>query len=393
LQLFRHTALPFTCSTCGRPWATLPAPRVPSRQWAGDRRLLALYTLFLDEGSAVLPEHARRLLRAEMTARGWAFLPACRIREVELPVSPASARSLAQLVASLHYLDLSAAQLRMAASAAHDPVRCRNRHCPLFDVPGSGNIHQAGRRHGVQESWCALCGARFLGARVVSAFEFGLSQDHTHPRECLVTRAQGRRDSWRSHLEEVCLHRLLAGTPIGVESTFHETRIPRTPHLRAHQVGLVAIVSHYTIVQQVLHGEARAMPHSHSACATRRCRLPDQAYPSDLSPQLWAHLRAQVARQGKRATLCDADQERLNALLFILRCHCIWRMLPADLPPYWAVQTQLNTWCQAGLWPDIHAVLGRLLWLPDIVRDAQRTLHERESYHRVIHGAAAASIR
>ena len=391
-QLFRHTAQPFTCAGCGRSWATVTAPRVSSRQWTADRRLLQLYTLFLEEGSEALGAHARRLLRAEMAARGWPFLPHGWIREVRLPDDPAAARSLAQLVVSLRELDLSAAQLQASASAAHDPVRCHNRHCPLFDVPGAGNIRRAGRRHGLQASWCALCGARFLGARVVGAFEDAPSADHTHPRQIAGTRAQGRRDAWRYRLEEVCLRRLLDGTPISLESTFYETGIPRTPHLRAHQVGLVATVWHYRILQQVLQGTPRALPRSPSQSASRPCRLPGQAYPSDLSPQLWAHLRAQVAREGQRARLGDTDRETLNALLFILRCHCTWRMLPADLPPYRAVAAQLNAWCRAGVWPDIHAVLDRLIWVPDIVRDAQWQSHERETRRQVLDRVATAPL-
>ena len=57
-------------------------------------------------------------------------------------------------------------------------------------------------------------------------------------------------------------------------------------------------------------------------------------------------------------------------------------MLPADLPPYPAVQALLTEWCVAGLWRDIETMLRRLVWFPSILHDAREVVQEREKWRR-----------
>jgi transposase len=47
----------------------------------------------------------------------------------------------------------------------------------------------------------------------------------------------------------------------------------------------------------------------------------------------------------------------LNALFYLGRAGCPWRLLPKDFPPFTTVQNQFYRWRDSGLWPQIVAVL------------------------------------
>ena len=72
-------------------------------------------------------------------------------------------------------------------------------------------------------------------------------------------------------------------------------------------------------------------------------------YPSDVSDEEWAFC-APYLRLMKE----DAPQRKyplrdlFNALRWLVRAGCPWRMMPNDLPPWTAVQQQTQRWLQAG---------------------------------------------
>jgi TniQ len=251
LHPFRRTALPFICAECRRPWAALPAQRATSAQRTTDRRTLTLFTKLLDGGPALVAD-ARRLLQAELYARGWDQFPDQAIGSVALPAGPRWARAPTEVVASLTVLSLSVEQLLAAGPAGHGQPRCRNHACALFDVPGVGNLHSAGRRQGVPESYCDDCGARFLGDRVYSAFDDAAARGAGTPHPKTIARAQRRLAIWRRQLEEVCVRLLAADAPIRVANALRTAGIPRSPYLRARRLGLLAIAQHYSVLQSVL---------------------------------------------------------------------------------------------------------------------------------------------
>jgi len=47
----------------------------------------------------------------------------------------------------------------------------------------------------------------------------------------------------------------------------------------------------------------------------------------------------------------------LNAILYVVRTGCQWRMLPTNFPPWQTVYGYLWRWTRSGLWADINAVL------------------------------------
>lgn len=83
-------------------------------------------------------------------------------------------------------------------------------------------------------------------------------------------------------------------------------------------------------------------------------------YPSDLTDLQWdniEHLFRKAARgpggRPRRYPLRDV----VNALFYMARSGCAWRMLPHDFPPWGLVSNYFYTWRDSGLIERIHAVL------------------------------------
>ena len=50
-------------------------------------------------------------------------------------------------------------------------------------------------------------------------------------------------------------------------------------------------------------------------------------------------------------------REVLNAIFYILRGGCQWRMLPTEFPPYQTVYHYFWTWRRTGVWERMHDTL------------------------------------
>ena len=87
-------------------------------------------------------------------------------------------------------------------------------------------------------------------------------------------------------------------------------------------------------------------------------------YPSDVSDDEWALVMPYLVLMDE-----DAPQrayplrEIFNALRYIVRAGCPWRMLPHDLPPWQAVYQQTQRWIKAGVFEALVDDLRRLLRL------------------------------
>jgi transposase len=63
-------------------------------------------------------------------------------------------------------------------------------------------------------------------------------------------------------------------------------------------------------------------------------------------------------RKGGRPRIYD-DRVVLNAIFYVLRSGCQWRMLPHDLMPFDAAHRWLTTWRRNGTWDKVHDELRR----------------------------------
>src|SRR5213082_1301396 len=84
-----------------------------------------------------------------------------------------------------------------------------------------------------------------------------------------------------------------------------------------------------------------------------------QRYPSDLTDLQWdniEHLFPQARGKIGRPRTYPL-REIVNALFYLARGGCSWRMLPHDFPPWGLVSNYFYTWRDAGLIEQIHAIL------------------------------------
>jgi putative transposase len=83
-----------------------------------------------------------------------------------------------------------------------------------------------------------------------------------------------------------------------------------------------------------------------------------QPYPTDLSDKAWKLIQHLVpeAKPGGRPEAYP-KREILNAIFYLLRSGCSWRMLPHDLPPWRIVYHYFRQWQQDGTWQVMHDLL------------------------------------
>ena len=91
-----------------------------------------------------------------------------------------------------------------------------------------------------------------------------------------------------------------------------------------------------------------------------------KSYDSDLSDAQWRLVRGLVPAvksnriTGGRPAKYDR-RELLNAMLYVARTGCQWRLLPHDLPDWQAAYRYFISWHEAGVFEDINARLARTI--------------------------------
>lgn len=87
-----------------------------------------------------------------------------------------------------------------------------------------------------------------------------------------------------------------------------------------------------------------------------------QAYPSDMSDEQWQQIEKLVPGPlpGGRPPKYER-REIVNAILYVLRAGCAWRLMPHDLPQWETPYVCFTTWSEDGTWELIEEVLrGRV---------------------------------
>ena len=83
-----------------------------------------------------------------------------------------------------------------------------------------------------------------------------------------------------------------------------------------------------------------------------------RAYPSDLSDEEWQRLEPMIAvHTGIGRPVKWSRRELVNAMLYVLRTGCQWRMLPHEYPPYGTVFYHFRQWRRTLLWERINQAL------------------------------------
>src|SRR5438128_9838242 len=74
-----------------------------------------------------------------------------------------------------------------------------------------------------------------------------------------------------------------------------------------------------------------------------------KSYPSDVGDEEWAFIAPYLCLMKEDAPQRQHSlREVFNALRWLARAGAPWRLLPNDLPPWYAVHQQAKRWIEAG---------------------------------------------
>jgi len=79
-----------------------------------------------------------------------------------------------------------------------------------------------------------------------------------------------------------------------------------------------------------------------------------KVYPSDLTDAQWKLLQPLIplpSPEGRRPTV--ERRAIVNAILYVLRSGCSWRMLPRDYPRWGMVYYYFRRWQDEGIWDQV----------------------------------------
>jgi putative transposase len=90
--------------------------------------------------------------------------------------------------------------------------------------------------------------------------------------------------------------------------------------------------------------------------------MPRKAYPTDLNDQEWAVIEPYVPKPKPGGRPAEhSRREIINAIAYVLRSGCAWRLMPHDLPPWSTVYDYFRQWRIDGTWERINTALREKL--------------------------------
>ena len=82
-----------------------------------------------------------------------------------------------------------------------------------------------------------------------------------------------------------------------------------------------------------------------------------KSYDTDLTDEQYALVEPFLPRRKRTGRPPANLREVLNAIFYLVRSGCQWRLLPHDFPPWSTVHTWYRTWRQDGTWERINEAL------------------------------------
>jgi transposase len=87
-----------------------------------------------------------------------------------------------------------------------------------------------------------------------------------------------------------------------------------------------------------------------------------KAYPTDLNDKEWAVIEPYVPKPKTGGRPAEhSRREIINAIAYVLRSGCAWRLMPHDLPPWSTVYDYFRQWRIDGTWERINTALREKL--------------------------------
>jgi transposase len=105
--------------------------------------------------------------------------------------------------------------------------------------------------------------------------------------------------------------------------------------------------------------------------AHRRART-ESKYPSSCTDLEWELVRDLFEKKGPGRPGEHTRREIFDAILYVLRSGCAWRMLPQDFPPWETVYSTFRRWSDKGRFEEMNDRFRRL-WREREGRDAEPT--------------------
>jgi transposase len=94
----------------------------------------------------------------------------------------------------------------------------------------------------------------------------------------------------------------------------------------------------------------------------RMKRMSRKAYPTDLNDKEWAVIEPFVPQPKTGGRPAEhSRREIINAIAYVLRSGCAWRLMPHDLPPWSTVYDYFRQWRIDGTWERINTALREKL--------------------------------
>ena len=87
--------------------------------------------------------------------------------------------------------------------------------------------------------------------------------------------------------------------------------------------------------------------------------MAQKRYLTDLTEGQWAQLAPLLPPPGIGPPLRHEQRVLVNAILYVLRSGCPWRLLPHDFPPWSTVYHHFRKWRDDGVWPEVMHALRR----------------------------------
>jgi len=85
------------------------------------------------------------------------------------------------------------------------------------------------------------------------------------------------------------------------------------------------------------------------------------AYATDLTDAQWAYLKPLLPKPAKLGRPPKDRRRIIDAVLYLIKCGCPWRYLPADFPPWKTVYHVFRQWTLNHQWAVIHDTLRVLV--------------------------------
>lgn len=88
---------------------------------------------------------------------------------------------------------------------------------------------------------------------------------------------------------------------------------------------------------------------------------PEKDYPSSVTDAEWEVLRPIFERDAPRGRPVEHTRRDIfDAIFYVVRSGCSWRMLPREFPPWNLVYVTFRRWAAAGLFEQMHDELRRM---------------------------------